>query len=144
LAVRSALAEAGVDTSRVFLQGGSGLSRKNLASPRAFVRLLEHVWTEADTTTRSAFYESLPTGGTEGTLENRFDEGAPARGRVWAKTGTLTGVSALSGYVETTQGVPIAFSILCNHHQHRAEGDEVRAAQDAIVNALAELPLSAE
>jgi len=44
LAVRSSLAEAGVDTSQVFLQGGSGRSRKNLVSPRAFVRLLEHTW----------------------------------------------------------------------------------------------------
>jgi D-alanyl-D-alanine carboxypeptidase/D-alanyl-D-alanine-endopeptidase (penicillin-binding protein 4) len=140
LAVRSALAEAGVDTNRVALEGGSGLSRKNLVSPRSFVRLLEHVWTEADTTTRAAFYDSLPTGGTEGTLAYRFDEGAPARGRVWAKTGTLTGVSALTGYVKTAQGVPIAFSILSNHHM--ADGNQVRAAQDAIVNALAELPLS--
>jgi D-alanyl-D-alanine carboxypeptidase/D-alanyl-D-alanine-endopeptidase (penicillin-binding protein 4) len=141
LAVRSSLAETGIDTSRVFLQGGSGLSRKNLASPRAFVRLLEHVWTEADTTTRSAFTESLPRGGEEGTLEYRFDEGAPAGGRVRAKTGTLTGVSALSGYVETEGGVPLAFSILCNHHM--TDSDQVRSAQDAIVNALAELPLSA-
>lgn len=141
LAVRSSLAKTGIDTSRVFLQGGSGLSRKNLASPRALVRLLEHVWTEADTTTRSAFTESLPTGGTEGTLEYRFDEESPARGRVRAKTGTLTGVSALSGYVKTEGGVPLAFSILCNHHM--TDGDQVRSAQDAIVNALAELPLSA-
>lgn len=141
LAVRSSLAKTGIDTSRVFLQGGSGLSRKNLASPQAFVRLLEHVWTDADTTTRSVFTESLPIGGKEGTLEYRFDEGAPARGRVRAKTGTLTGVSALSGYVETEGGVPLSFSILCNHHM--TDSDQVRSAQDAIVNALAELPLSA-
>lgn len=140
LAVRSSLAKTGIDTSRVFLQGGSGLSRKNLASPRTFTRLLEYIWTEADTTTRSVFYESLPTGGREGTLEYRFEEGAPARGRVWAKTGTLTGVSALSGYVKTKDGVPLAFSILCNHHM--TESGHVRSAQDAIVNALAELPVS--
>lgn len=141
LALRSSLAKTGVDTSRVFLQGGSGLSRKNLASPRAFVRLLEHVWTEADTTSRSAFYDSLPTGGKEGTLEYRFDDDAPARGRVQAKTGTLTGVSALSGYVKTKGGVPLAFSILCNHHM--TDSAHVRSAQDAIVNALAELSVSA-
>lgn len=141
LAVRSSLAKTGTDTSQVFLQGGSGLSRKNLSSPRTFAELLEHIWTEADTTTRSAFTKSLPIGGKEGTLEYRFDDAAPARGRVRAKTGTLTGVSALSGYVETKGGVPLAFSILCNHHM--TDSDQVRSAQDAIVNALADLPLSA-
>ena len=138
LAVRSELAATGVDTSRVQLVDGSGLSRKNYVSPRALSRLLEHMWVDAPPERSSAFYDSLPTGGQEGTLEYRF-RGEPAEGNVRAKTGTLSGVSALSGYVTTAGGTPLSFVIFSNHHM--AEADEVRAAQDAIVNALAELPL---
>jgi D-alanyl-D-alanine carboxypeptidase/D-alanyl-D-alanine-endopeptidase (penicillin-binding protein 4) len=139
LAVRTELAEVGVDTSRVQLVDGSGLSRKNYLSPRAMTRLLETMWVDADSALQSAFYESLPTGGTEGTLEYRYKDGAAARNNVQAKTGTLSGVSALSGYVQTAQGTPLSFVIFCNHHM--AETDAVRAAQDAIVNALAELSM---
>jgi D-alanyl-D-alanine carboxypeptidase/D-alanyl-D-alanine-endopeptidase (penicillin-binding protein 4) len=102
-------------------------------------RLLEAMWVDAAPALRSAFYESLPVGGREGTLEYRYQDGAPARGNVQAKTGTLSGVSALSGYVMTGQGTPLSFVIFCNHHM--AETDAVRAAQDAIVNALARLSL---
>lgn len=137
LAVESELAEADVDTSRVQLVDGSGLSRKNYVSPRAITRLLEHMWVDVGPTHSSAFYESLPTGGEEGTLEYRFREGAPAGGNVQAKTGTLSHVSALSGYVNTRQGTPLSFVVFCNHHL--AESNQVRAAQDAIVNTLAEL-----
>jgi len=139
LATRMELAEAGVDTSRVQMVDGSGLSRKNYLSPRAMTRLLETMWVDADSALRSAFYESLPTGGTEGTLKYRYKDGAAARNNVQAKTGTLTGASALSGYVRTAQGTPLSFVIFCNHHM--AEADAVRAAQDAVVNALARLSL---
>lgn len=139
LAAKTELAEVGVDTSRVQLVDGSGLSRKNYVTPQAMTRLLRHMRVDADTDLRSAFYDSLPTGGKEGTLEYRYLYGAPAQGNVRAKTGTLSGVSALSGYVTTSQDTPLSFVIFCNHHM--AETDAVRAAQDAIVNALARLKL---
>jgi len=139
LAARIELAEIGIDTSRVQMVDGSGLSRKNYVSPRAMTRLLEAMWTEAEPPMKSAFYESLPIGGREGTLEYRYQAGASANGNVQAKTGTLSGVSALSGYVRTAQGTPLSFVIFCNHHM--AEADAVRAAQDAIVNALARLSM---
>jgi D-alanyl-D-alanine carboxypeptidase/D-alanyl-D-alanine-endopeptidase (penicillin-binding protein 4) len=139
LAAKGALAQAGLDTSRVQLVDGSGLSRKNYVSPRAMTRLLEYMWVDADPTLSSAFYESLPTGGEEGTLQYRFRNGAPAQANVRAKTGTLSGASALSGYVKTARGTPLSFVVFCNHHM--AETDAVRAAQDAIVNALARLSL---
>ncbi len=138
-AVLTTLADAGVDTSRVQLVDGSGLSRQNLVSPRSMTRLLQHMWTHADATASSAFYQSLPTGGQDGTIQYRFRGGAPARGNVRAKTGTLTNMSALSGYVSTERGTPLAFVLFCNHHM--ADGREVRSAQDAVVNALADLPL---
>ena len=139
LAVRTELSEVGIDTSRVRVVDGSGLSRKNYVRPRAMTRLLVHMWSEAPSDRRAAFYDSLPMGGREGTLEYRFPRGAAARGEVRAKTGTLTGASALSGYVRTPRGTPLAFVIFCNHHL--ADAEDVRAAQDAIVNALAERPL---
>jgi len=138
-AVRKTLARAQVDTSRIQLVDGSGLSRQNLVRPRSVVRLLQHMWLHADPAVSSAFYDSLPTGGQEGTLEYRFQGSAPARANVRAKTGTLSNMSSLSGYVTSEQGTPIAFSIFCNHHL--AEGNQVRSAQDVLVNALARLPL---
>ena len=139
LAAKTELAEIGVDTSRVQLVDGSGLSRKNYLTPRAMTRLLQYMRVDAEPSLRSSFFDSLPTGGKEGTLEYRYLYGAPAQGNVRAKTGTLSGVSALSGYVTTAQGTPLSFVVFCNHHM--AEADAVRAAQDAIVNALAELAL---
>jgi D-alanyl-D-alanine carboxypeptidase/D-alanyl-D-alanine-endopeptidase (penicillin-binding protein 4) len=99
-------------------------------------RLLAYMWGHERSGVSSAFYESLPVGGRNGTLEYRFRAG-PAGGNVRAKTGTLSNVSALSGYVTTSRGTPLAFSLLCNHHT--AETDAVRAAQDVVVNALARL-----
>lgn len=136
-AVRETLVRAGVDTSRVELADGSGLSRQNLLTPRAVAKVLQHMWVHPDSATSTAFYESLPRGGEDGTLAYRFrGPGAP---EVQAKTGTLSQVSALSGYTTTAQGTPVAFSILSNHHL--AESSRARAAQDTIVNAIGRLPL---
>ncbi|PSQ97287.1 MAG: D-alanyl-D-alanine carboxypeptidase/D-alanyl-D-alanine-endopeptidase [Bacteroidetes bacterium SW_9_63_38] len=138
-AVRETLGAAEVDTSRVELVDGSGLSRQNLVQPRALVRLLQHMWLHPNPTVSSAFYDVLPEGGEDGTLEYRFQGTAPANGNVRAKTGTLSNTSALGGYVESSTGTPIAFSLFCNHHT--ADGDQVRSAQDVIVNTIARLPL---
>lgn len=139
LAVRRELGAMGVDTSRVQLVDGSGLSRKDYLRPQALTQVLEHMWTEAPDSLRTAFVESLPRGGEDGTLKYRYADGAPARGNVRAKTGTLSSVSALSGYVTTEADTPLSFVIFSNHHM--AETAAVRAAQDAIVNALARLPI---
>ncbi|MEF8796494.1 MAG: D-alanyl-D-alanine carboxypeptidase/D-alanyl-D-alanine-endopeptidase [Salinivenus sp.] len=138
-AVRETLVEAGVDTSRVQLADGSGLSRQNLVRPTSLVKLLRHMWDHPDPGVRAAFYDALPRGGRDGTLKYRFQGAAPARSNVRAKTGTLSNMSALSGYVTSGAGAPLAFSVFCNHHL--ADSDQVRSAQDVIVNALARLPL---
>ena len=138
-AVRETLGAAEVDTSRIQLVDGSGLSRQNLVQPRAMVRVLQHMWLHPDAAVSSAFYDSLPKGGREGTLQYRFQGTAPAANNVRAKTGTLSNTSSLSGYVTSESGTPLAFSVFCNHHL--AEGDQVRSAQDVIVNTLARLPL---
>jgi D-alanyl-D-alanine carboxypeptidase/D-alanyl-D-alanine-endopeptidase (penicillin-binding protein 4) len=138
-AVRETLGAAEVDTSRIELVDGSGLSRQNLVRPRSMVRLLQHMWLHPDPAVSSAFYNALPKGGQDGTLKYRFQGRAPAHANVRAKTGTLSNTSALSGYVSSEAGTPIAFSLFCNHHM--ADGDQVRSAQDVIVNTIARLPL---
>jgi len=136
-AVLQTLGAAGVDTSRVAIADGSGLSRQNLMTPGGTVKLLQYMWTHDDPAVSRAFYESLAVGGQNGTLEYRFGPGEPADGNVRAKTGTLSKVSTLSGFVTSGRGTPIAFSIFCNNYV--AEGRVVRRAQDTIVNALARL-----
>ena len=126
---------AQIDTSRIQFADGSGLSRHNLVTPTAVIQLLSHMWGHPSDAAHNAFFASLPVGGQNGTLEYRFRGRARAQGRVQAKTGTLSNASSLSGIVPAADGTPIAFSILCNHHV--TESDSVRAAQDAIVNALA-------
>ncbi len=127
-------ARAGLDTLRLELVDGSGLSRMNLVTPAAATSLLRHMWSQPEADVRAAFLGALPVGGVDGTLEYRFRSG-PARGNVRAKTGTLTGVSALSGYVTTAAGTPLAFSVFANNYTARTS--RIRSVQDRIVRALA-------
>ena len=129
------LKEARVDTSAIQWADGSGLSRHNQKPPLAVAQLLRHMWTHPTSDVRDAFLGSLPVGGEDGTLSHRYRGHAAARGRVQAKTGTLSNVSALSGYVTTNGGTPLAFVIMCNHHLN--DTSRVQDAQDLIVNALA-------
>lgn len=127
-------ARARMDTSRLRLADGSGLSRRNLVTAEMTMALLRYMWSHPDPATRAAFLASLPVGGIDGTLEYRFLNG-PTQGAVRAKTGTLGGVSALSGYVPSAQDTPLAFVIMCTSHTVRAS--DARAVQDAIVDLLA-------
>ncbi len=127
----------GVDTAAVDLVDGSGLSRMDLITPASTTALLRAMHRHRDADVRRAFRESLPIGGVDGTLKNRFRDSA-ARGNVRAKTGSLGGVSSLSGYVTTRGGRVLTFSILCNNYTGGSSA--ARSAQDAAVNALAGLP----
>lgn len=119
----------GVDPQDVRLVDGSGLSVQNLATPRALVRLLIHArgrpW---GVVFRSALAEP---GEADSTLEDRL---AGLEGRVFAKTGTLTNVSALAGYLLDAGGREVAFAILVNGANLPAL--PVREAIDAIVRRL--------
>jgi serine-type D-Ala-D-Ala carboxypeptidase/endopeptidase (penicillin-binding protein 4) len=88
---------------------GSGLTRSNRASPRQVVDLLLAM---REDPAGENFIQDLALSGKEGTVDDRL--GGPAYGRCRVKTGTLTGVSALSGYCFNTSGRIIAFSILMN------------------------------
>ena len=113
------------------LADGSGLSRTNHTTARQVVRLLERMDGQDNAATWTA---SLPVAGRSGTLRNRM-RGTAAAGRCAAKTGTLIGVSALSGYCTSTGGVRIAFSFIenrvCNYCAKKVE--------DRMVSAIARL-----
>jgi D-alanyl-D-alanine carboxypeptidase/D-alanyl-D-alanine-endopeptidase (penicillin-binding protein 4) len=96
--------------ARPRLVDGSGLSRANRASPVSIVRLLSAIYRGADFDT---FYASLSIAGQDGTLFDRMRRG-PARLHCRGKTGTLSNVSALSGYCEALSGDDYAYSILMN------------------------------
>lgn len=90
---------------------GSGLSRANRSSPRQIVRVMLAMGASADMA--GSFHESLAVAGRSGTLAHRMG-GTTAAGRCRGKTGTLRGVSALSGYCDTVGGRRLVFSFLMN------------------------------
>ena len=95
---------------RATLVDGSGLARGNRASPQGIVRLLSTMYGSDD---YEVFVDSLPIAGRDGTLFDRMRRG-PAKARCRGKTGTLSNVSALSGYCEALSGDNYAYSILMN------------------------------
>jgi D-alanyl-D-alanine carboxypeptidase/D-alanyl-D-alanine-endopeptidase (penicillin-binding protein 4) len=107
--VRRALADLGVPLDGAVLRDGSGLSRDNRLQPRALIEVLRLAADEANPGLR-AVASGLPVAAFTGSLTYRFDEAPEAGlGRVRAKTGTLTGVSALAGIAVDRTGNPLAF-----------------------------------
>jgi D-alanyl-D-alanine carboxypeptidase/D-alanyl-D-alanine-endopeptidase (penicillin-binding protein 4) len=108
-AVRAALGEVGVDMSNVVQLDGSGLSAGSRVSASTFVDVIERmasgpVWSE--------YWGSMPEAGRRGELGRMF--GTAAAGNLRAKTGTIEGVSALTGMVRSRSGERLAFSLLVN------------------------------
>ncbi|TVP76910.1 MAG: D-alanyl-D-alanine carboxypeptidase/D-alanyl-D-alanine-endopeptidase [Gemmatimonadales bacterium] len=100
---------AGVHPDEIHVEDGSGLSRLNRASPRALVRVLEHMAGDAE---GPLFRASIPQAGTRQGLSRMHR--TPAAGNLRAKTGTIHRVSALSGVVTTAGGEEVLFSIIAN------------------------------
>jgi D-alanyl-D-alanine carboxypeptidase/D-alanyl-D-alanine-endopeptidase (penicillin-binding protein 4) len=121
----------GLDTTALRVADGSGLSRFNLVSPRLLVGVLRAL---AQHPEAEAFYASLPIAGVDGTLAGRM-KGTPAAGNVHAKTGYLSQVSSLSGYVTTADGHILAVSILTNNFT--CPTSKVRGLQDQVCTLLA-------
>jgi D-alanyl-D-alanine carboxypeptidase/D-alanyl-D-alanine-endopeptidase (penicillin-binding protein 4) len=90
---------------------GSGLSRYNLFTPRDFVSVLTKMREQYP---QPRLWDIFPTGG-KGTLRNYYREQF-----VHAKTGTLNGCVALSGYLVTKKGKTLVFSVLVNNHNNTA------------------------
>jgi D-alanyl-D-alanine carboxypeptidase/D-alanyl-D-alanine-endopeptidase (penicillin-binding protein 4) len=129
--LRAFLTEIGVPASGYNFNDGSGLARPNLVSPATIVTLLKYMY---HSPARDNFLSILPVGGQDGTLERRFS-GPEIAGRIHAKTGSLSHVSALSGYAQRKGGSWIAFSILVNNYN--GSGSDIHAVMDKICELLA-------
>lgn len=123
--------EAGLE---VFSQlDGSGLTRENRAAPAEIVKLLLFMRLHKQ---GKVFLDSLPVNGDrKGTLKNRMTA-ADVKGRIRAKTGHISGVSTLSGYVESAGGDTFVFSFLANAGEQGRLGP-ADAAQDRLCEILA-------
>jgi D-alanyl-D-alanine carboxypeptidase/D-alanyl-D-alanine-endopeptidase (penicillin-binding protein 4) len=129
--VEEALERMGVGKESCSYADGSGLSRLNLVSADALIRVLGYMRRQ---TCFSYFYGALPVAGVDGTLELRM-KGTKAENNVHAKTGSLAKVSSLSGYVQTADGEMMAFSMLANNFL--VSRDVVESMQDKALIRLA-------
>ena len=107
-AERTWLQSNGIDPAATTLADGSGLSQYDRITPRALVAILQHDWSGPN---RDLVLDSLPVGGVRGTIEGIA--GTAAAGRVYAKTGSMSHVRGLAGYLSTQRhgAVTFAFSV---------------------------------
>ena len=123
---------AGIADGDIVLSDGSGLSRRDLVTPRAVVQLLNYAATQP---WGEAYRSSLPVAGVDGTLSERMKNTA-AEAHIFAKTGTVEHVVALSGYATTAHGEHVTFSILGNNNSLHAQSAD--AVLDSIAVAMVE------
>lgn len=110
-AVRTFMRNAGVEERHLNMLDGSGLSRGNLVTADATLRLLVHMNRHPH---GAAFRAALPVAGVDGTLRNRM-RGTPAASNARAKTGTLSSATSLSGYLFTASGERLVFALFINN-----------------------------
>jgi serine-type D-Ala-D-Ala carboxypeptidase/endopeptidase (penicillin-binding protein 4) len=126
--VKQNLTAMGVDPQAYRLGDGSGLSRHNLVAPSTFVRVLSAM---SIAPMAQIYRDSLPVAGFSGSLKNRM-KGTLAQGIVRAKTGSLSGVASLSGYIYPPQYSPLVFSIILNQHD-RSTSQMVKVIDEVMV-----------
>jgi D-alanyl-D-alanine carboxypeptidase/D-alanyl-D-alanine-endopeptidase (penicillin-binding protein 4) len=112
IAVQTTLDGWGVPRDAYVLYDGSGLSRYNYVTASTVTTILEHMY--RDQRHREAFLATLPIAGKDGTIAARM-RGTRAEGNAVAKTGSISNVRSLSGFVKTRDGEMLVFSILANH-----------------------------
>ena len=132
--IRVWLERAGISTTRLALHDGSGLSRLDLVTPEASARFLLSL---SKTSAGPVFKESLPIAGRDGTLAGRLKTITDS---VSAKTGSLTYDNSLSGYLTTSNGRPLVFSIMCNDETGRADSNRLIDQIVALLAAYPDLP----
>jgi D-alanyl-D-alanine carboxypeptidase/D-alanyl-D-alanine-endopeptidase (penicillin-binding protein 4) len=120
-----------VDSTQISLSDGSGLSSSNLVSPLAFTQILRFMHQHRN---YAAFAAGLPVAGATGSLRNRF-LGTPLAGKVRGKTGSISRVNSLSGYIELGRGRTLTFSVQANHHAQPTVA--MLAAIDSVVVEMA-------
>jgi len=116
-----------VDSTQIAMVDGSGLASNNLVSPLAFAQILRFI---ARHPHAGVFNAGLPHAQQVGSLKNRF-RGTILEGRVRAKTGSISRVNTLSGYIDRPDGRTWTFSIEANGHTQR--GRDILAGIDSLV-----------
>jgi D-alanyl-D-alanine carboxypeptidase/D-alanyl-D-alanine-endopeptidase (penicillin-binding protein 4) len=130
--IRSVLEGWNIDPSGLIQADGSGLSRYNYITPETMIAILTHIG--RDERLKRVFEATLPIAGRDGTLESRM-KGTAADGNARIKTGSLTNVRAMAGYVRTADGDTLAFTLIANNFENSS--NVISAAFDAIVDLLA-------
>ena len=115
----------GVASESFLARDGSGLSRYDYLSPDAVIAVLTYLW--SDPRHAEQYRAALPVFGVSGNVANRLKD-TPASGRVWAKTGSMSQVRSLSGYLLTAEDEPLVFSFIVNGF--RVPMREIDAAMD--------------
>jgi len=133
--IEEVVAKFGVNTETILLRDGSGMSHKNMIPANELTQLLYQIQQQD---WYPIFEKTLPVAGEEdrsigGTLRHRMTD-LGLNGNVKAKTGNLTGVSTLSGYVTTESDEEVIFSILVNNYL----GNDVTSIEDTLVQLLVE------
>jgi D-alanyl-D-alanine carboxypeptidase/D-alanyl-D-alanine-endopeptidase (penicillin-binding protein 4) len=129
--VHETLAEWGIEPDAAALADGSGMSRYSELTPNALVRLLRRMWQLPEF---EVLYEALPVAGVDGTLTRRLVATA-ADSNLRAKTGSMTGVRGLAGYVTDGDGETLVFAVLLNGYD--APGEVAAALEDLLIEQLA-------
>jgi D-alanyl-D-alanine carboxypeptidase/D-alanyl-D-alanine-endopeptidase (penicillin-binding protein 4) len=110
---------------------GSGLSRRDAVSAEAVLAVLQRMH---DPSGGSPFVAALPVAGVDGTLSGRM-RNTPAAGNVRAKTGTMSNIRSMAGYVKTRDGETLAFVAIINNFE--GPGAAANQALDAVAVSLA-------
>ena len=133
--IDSLIDKTGLNPKNYKIVDGSGVSHYNLVSPELLVELLKYMYFNSHEN-YNILKESFPIAGIDGSLENRMRK-TKAFGNVHAKTGTLSGVSTLSGYLKTTNNHDLAFSIFVQNYIGSSR--VARGYQNRICKFLSEL-----
>ncbi len=123
--VRETLGQWGVTSDLYVTRDGSGLSRNDYLAPDALVGVLTQMW--KDPKHREPFRSALPQSAVSGFLANRL-KNSPAAERVWAKTGSMSNVRSLAGYVMTADNEPLVFAFMATGF--RVPGSRIDATMD--------------
>jgi D-alanyl-D-alanine carboxypeptidase/D-alanyl-D-alanine-endopeptidase (penicillin-binding protein 4) len=130
-ALKTRLASWGVSPDAAQVIDGSGLSRRDVVSPDALLAVLQRMYDPAG---ESAFMKGLPIAGVDGSLSRRMKNTLATR-NVRAKTGTMSNIRTLAGYVTTADGEQMALVVMVNNFE--GTGIQARTAIDAVATRVA-------
>lgn len=133
--LRELLEQMGLPPGSTVIEEGTGLSRRDLSTPNAMARLLSFL---AAQSYAPVLFEGLPLAGVDGTLQWRMRD-TPANNNLRAKTGSMSLVHCLAGYVTTAGGERLAFAIMLNNYDPPAGAPGASRDIDAIAEMLAGL-----